>query len=710
MNRHAVLAMALLVVAGSASSNEQPPVPISPDLGDADPPRVVTPTRLMQSLAEVPASVTVLTGEHLRSLGIRTVPEALRLVPGMAVTRAAGSDYRIGYHGTNILSPRRMNVLVDGISVYRPAFSEVVWSQLPLAVEDIERIEVTRGPNSASYGPNSMLAVINIITRHPRDVERALGSLHLEHEGLREVTVRGGWRLGDTSVYLTAGRLSDAGQDAGVFDPDGHDAVDFGRLHIRADHPLGGGASLQAQAMFVEGTAEVAYGDDFQQTFPDRHVQDGYASLAWSKPLSENQELHVRLDHARQRVRQSWTTCLPAVTLLPEMHDLWRANPRYADTLLAGELPTGGTQQDDALALRAVTAIRALGGGATAPVCGDVNQDAVQTRTDLEVQDTVVFSERLRLVAGGGLRAQSGESETFLGGRVSSQVQWLFANVEGRPNAHWTYNLGGYLERNSLAPSSFSPRAALNWHATPRDTVRLVVSRGTRSPDIHEQRTDWTYTVRNLRPPVGGESHSRFYQSREGPGNLGIERITSLELGWLHHDRPRGLMVDLKLFNDRLRNLISERTNLAGLVATNDHAVDLLGLEIQFTRSWGPRTSVFLNYAYLDNRHATYFLERTQVDRHSGSVGIKHGTRSGWWTSIAYYGASGDGLQQSPYGRADLTVGRTGRSDGTVWRGNVGLRVLAHRRTSYSNGATLEHWTREEQRARVFVTLDIRFP
>src|SRR5450631_1091826 len=79
-------------------------------------PMVVTPTRLRQSLADVPASVTIISSETLRRFGIRSVPDALRLVPGMAVTQATGPDYRISYHGTNILSPRRMNVLIDGIS------------------------------------------------------------------------------------------------------------------------------------------------------------------------------------------------------------------------------------------------------------------------------------------------------------------------------------------------------------------------------------------------------------------------------------------------------------------------------------------------------------------------------------------------------------------------------------------------------------------
>jgi iron complex outermembrane receptor protein len=174
---------------------------------------VITPARLRQSLADVPASVSIITGETLRQYGIRSVAEALRLVPGMAVTHAVGPDYRINYHGTNMLSPRRMNVLIDGISVYRPAFSEVIWTQLPVVVEDIDRIEVTRGPNSAAYGPNSMLAVINIITRNPRDVDRAFGAVTLGSRSASEITARAAVTLGPSSVSLTASRARDRGYD-----------------------------------------------------------------------------------------------------------------------------------------------------------------------------------------------------------------------------------------------------------------------------------------------------------------------------------------------------------------------------------------------------------------------------------------------------------------------------------------------------------------
>lgn len=84
---------------------------------EGDIPMVLTPTRLRQSLVDVPNSVTILTAKMMKQFGITSIPEALRLVPGMAVTQMTGHDYRINYHGTHVLVPRRMNILVDGVAI-----------------------------------------------------------------------------------------------------------------------------------------------------------------------------------------------------------------------------------------------------------------------------------------------------------------------------------------------------------------------------------------------------------------------------------------------------------------------------------------------------------------------------------------------------------------------------------------------------------------
>jgi iron complex outermembrane recepter protein len=401
---------------------------------------------------------------------------------------------------------------------------------------------------------------------------------------------------------------------------------------------------------------------------------------------------------------------LPTVALLPEMFALWRANPRYADQILAGQVPTGGTPVDDALALAALGAINSLGAAALAPRCVRANQDAVQSRTDLELQDTYVFSQRLRIVGGLGLRQQSGESRTFLGGKQTSSVRWLFANVEYRPIEALTLNGGGYAESNSLSPSTFSPRAAANLRLAPGHTVRVVLSNGTRSPDIQEQRTNWTYRFEDVTPPLDGSTTALFYQSRIGPGNLRSERIRSREIGYLWNAQALGLLLDVRVFDDRLSDLISERTNLAGLVPTNNGRVRLTGAELQLNLRLAPSWNGFANYAYLNNRDATNILERTQWSRHSGAVGLSREFGGGWQAALAYAGQSGNGFQQSAYGRTDFVVSRAFASDRTRWRVTFGLQRLDSPITAYSIGSAVPLESRRSDRLAGYVRLGMTLP
>ncbi|MDE2585018.1 MAG: TonB-dependent receptor plug domain-containing protein, partial [Betaproteobacteria bacterium] len=137
-------------------------------LGDV--PMVLTVSRLRQAVADAPAAVTVIDRQMIRDSGAWDVTDALRLVPGMYVGSSADNgvfvpNATVSYHGMADAYSRRMQVLVDGRSIYTPLFGGPIWSTLPIALDDIERIEVSRGPNSVTYGANSFLGVINIITR-----------------------------------------------------------------------------------------------------------------------------------------------------------------------------------------------------------------------------------------------------------------------------------------------------------------------------------------------------------------------------------------------------------------------------------------------------------------------------------------------------------------------------------------------------------------
>lgn len=638
-------------LSAAAGSSELP--------ADAEPyPVVLTPTRLRQSLPDVPASVTVITADMLRKFAIRTIPEALRLVPGMAITQASGPDYRINYHGTNVLVPRRMNVLIDGVSAYQPLFARVDWTNLPIAIDDVDRIEVTRGPNSAAYGPNSLLAIVNIISRHPRDVERVFASVEKGSNGVAAATFRLGATLGDIDMRLTLNHERDGGYDVQQRAGADHDSLRMTRVNFRAVKPFGATTTLDINAGYVAGTKEVPGVDAGGVTYPDAKPQDTYFSATLTHNLSPTHQVQARAYVWADKIDQSWRTCYPTAFFLPEMFAMYRANPSYAGAILAGRRPSGGTATDDALAAAAIAAIGALGSSATSPTCATAEQGLEQRRVDLELQDTYVVSEQTRFVAGAGVRRHSGSSATYLGTDVTNTVWRGFGNLEYRPVPTLAINLGAYAERDELSGSSFSPRMAANYRLSDLQTLRFVWSRGTRTPDVQEQRANWTYTLTDAAPPLNGSSTVRLFQSARSPGGLQSERIRSIEIGYLLNVPAYGLLVDVKAFDDQLSSLISEKLQLSSFAPTNSGAVHLSGVELQANAAIAADWTVFLNYAYLRNRGATNPLEATQYSRHSGSIGTWRAFGDGWGGSIAYFGASGDGLGQSTYGRTDLTLSK----------------------------------------------------
>lgn len=138
---------------------------------DADAPPyeevVVTASRRTQSTLEAPYATTVITGEEIRMSGATSLVELLRRVPGAEVMAMGTGSANVSFRGFNQRLANKVLVLIDGRTEYQDFLGLTIWSALPVGLEEIERIEVIRGPGSALYGANAMLGVINIITRAP---------------------------------------------------------------------------------------------------------------------------------------------------------------------------------------------------------------------------------------------------------------------------------------------------------------------------------------------------------------------------------------------------------------------------------------------------------------------------------------------------------------------------------------------------------------
>lgn len=147
--------------------------------------QITSVSKKPEALAGAAASVFVITADDIRRSGAASLPEVLRLAPNLQVAQVSGSGYAIsarGLNGSGNSAPNKLQVLIDGRSVYAPLFSGVFWDVQELLLEDIERIEVISGPGGTLWGINAVNGVINISTRAARDTA---GSLALAAGGTR---------------------------------------------------------------------------------------------------------------------------------------------------------------------------------------------------------------------------------------------------------------------------------------------------------------------------------------------------------------------------------------------------------------------------------------------------------------------------------------------------------------------------------------------
>ena len=126
---------------------------------------VTSVSRRAEPLGETAAAITVLTSEDIRRSGVTNVPEALRLVPGIQVAQLNAGSWAISARGFNTRAANKLLVLIDGRTVYSPVFSGTFWELQDLILDDIERIEIVRGPGATLWGANAVNGIINIITK-----------------------------------------------------------------------------------------------------------------------------------------------------------------------------------------------------------------------------------------------------------------------------------------------------------------------------------------------------------------------------------------------------------------------------------------------------------------------------------------------------------------------------------------------------------------
>jgi iron complex outermembrane recepter protein len=534
---------------------------LSPALADesvffAELPVVASVSRLPQKLADAPASVTVIDRDMIRASGVRSLNDIFRLVPGFQTFAQSDAKSRVTYHGLtddNDYSPR-VQVLIDGRSLHSPLFrGGVNWGLLPVALEDIERIEVVRGSNSVSYGTNAFLGVVNIITTDPSLVRGFSVSTSVGNQGVRDYTLRGGGSLRDGHYRLTYQEIKDDGLDDSY---DWRDDNRLRRLDARLDYQLSDEDSLEVNLGRVEGrftTGRYAcdpllpkprpcgpqFFVDLEDPIRDQDESSSWLQARWVRSLGIDADFSLRYSLSEDRGDE---------TFIDNSRD-----PGYREVNAGGDWGR---------------------------------------RHELEAIHHFSPAKNFRLAWGASWRHDALKSDTMLRDRgvVTRQVWRGFANGEWKPLDWITANLGFSNEHDSLAGNHLSPRASLAFHLNQENTLRLGFSRAWRTSSIVAYEANYRNKVVLTK------------DDQIGNPQLPAELLESWELAYLGDWRGLRMSLDVRTFREKItdRLMLVRPANSATPTPHSERSIQdiaIQGYEAQW--KWEPlhTTQLLLNYS-----------------------------------------------------------------------------------------------------------------
>lgn len=547
-------------------------------------PVVLTASRLAQPQAEAPAAVTVIDRQMIDASGVRNLSEVFRLVPGFLVGFELGHVHVVTYHGLADKASPRLQVLVDGRSVYLPSFGGVSWSDLPLALDDIERIEVIRGPNAASYGANAFLATINIITRHSAADPGGFVRVSAGSNNIRDGVLRAAGGDGNLHYRLTAGYQEDNGYAQVV------DSRVIRQMTGRVDHSEGKN-DVEFHFGYNEGPRGRGVSGSLNDIPRDQEITSRFEQLRWRHRLNGGGDVTLQYYH---------------------VHHEW--DDRYQTLPLPIPIPPFSV---------------------ILPIALDVRSD----RYDIELQHTLSAWETVRMVWGLGARQDDVLSPTYLGTpqTITEHLYRLFASVEWRATERLLVNAGAMYEHYDITGGDVSPRLALNYRILPGHTVRASVSRASRQPVAFEERSN-----ERICADPGCTFFDQIYLSS---GQLRPERIDSSEIGYLGRLSP-AFNIDLRLFRDQVFDLISDykQPYPADLVDgrtfnfRNSGKATLFGSEMQLQYQPRRETRIILGMANTQiTSNDVDSLYSTSAPRNSASLLAMQDLSPAWQVSSAFY-------------------------------------------------------------------------
>jgi len=488
---------------------------------------------MSKPLIESPASVSVIDREMIQASGVREIADLFRLVPGFVIGYHRGNTPVVTYHGLGQIFSRQIQVLIDGRSVFVPSFGGIPWSSLPILIEDVERIEVIRGPNAVTYGANAFLATINIITRHAAEdlgVRYSLTSSDNSHPDIKDAYVRVGYHHGDLDWRLSAGAMNDDGF------ADINDSKEIEKVNFRLDLLSGTNQFWTVQLGTSNGITGLGLSGASTNIEREKKTANSYLNLLW-EGIRDNTTSTVRLTHTRQEVIDNFTP--PPFTLGP---------------------------------FTGVTTF--------------IDFDRSSNRTEIELIQSRKIGGGSRIVYGGSFRRDKVKSIFLFNDDSFHDVDTsrLFSEIEWRINDDWLVDFGATIEDSSITSLESSPRLSVIRKLGAGHALRFIASRAKRNPILHEYE-GMTEFAANVPPPGPGDVIVPTWQ---GNNQVIPENIDSYEIGLRSKLVAPSISSDIRLFSYEISDLItdvdSSPDGFGGFVETAENLYDVRvdGIELSF--------------------------------------------------------------------------------------------------------------------------------
>ena len=499
-------------------------------------PMVLSSNRLEQPVSDAAVSISVIDRDTIEASGARTIPEVLRLVPGMQVGYSGnewGSEprYVVAYHGHSDEFSKQMQVLIDGRSIYDPFIGGINWKANPVNINDIERIEVSRGPNMATYGSNSFQAAINIITRTAAEDQGSFVQSNIGTNSIADLTYRYGGNNGKLDYRITGSTFNDAGFDS-ANEVDYVDDTQSNNIDYRLDYQIDNKNSISYQGGFGRNTQEADMNRD--GLIPNIRTVDNtrfFQFIKWENAIDQKNALQIQYYYN-----------------LDDKEDRSTTEP----------IDVSGLD----------------------PFTLDINDSIKAERHNLELTHFITPNDYLNLSWGLSAQADAVNAPLFLGtdDNVKNNQYRIFANIEWHINQSNIINLGALVEKNDFTDTELSPRLSFTHVFNKQHRIRFGISEAIRSPFIFEAKANrfYTHDATSGGVPVVTLLDQPFLGGNTSGFQLENERILSREVVYYGNFFKSALLFNARLFHDDITGFIDTHQEDVAAIVPEDNVPNAL--------------------------------------------------------------------------------------------------------------------------------------